>query len=57
VNACSNMIKGGQNHTCIRIHRIGQNRMFAPYMTICTYMTVCMVISLLKILHVYRVYL
>jgi len=31
--------------------RVGQNRIFAPYMT------VCMVISLLKLQYVHRIYL
>ena len=45
-----------QTKRCRRAHvlditRVGQNRIFAPYLT------VCMVISLLKILYVHRIYL
>jgi len=39
--------KGAHSH----IHRVGQNRIYTPYMT------VCMVISMPKIPYVHRIYL
>jgi hypothetical protein len=52
VNTHGHMTRVGQNHTYIRcIYSVGQNRIYAPYMT------VYLVISLPKIPYIHRIYI